>query len=295
MEDVLLAVVALALGKKTDEVAELAKSDEGKKTLTDLYKSKVTELKTESFDNGAKDREKKVKKEVETALKDTFGVKSTKEGQDLFDEIKADALKPEKLTDEAVKASPLFIALEKRAETAKVDAEKEFDGKLKEFEANSNKAKTTEDFVGDAMKAFHGLRPLLSKDETRKANQEAIFAQAVRDGYEFEKLDDKSWLIKKDGKRLEDGAGNRVKFDDFVREKTLANFDIAEADERSSTGDEPGSGAGKGGSPDKTYKGAAPKTEDAFMKIQQDKTIPAAERLEIAKVYNAEAGNSATL
>ena len=295
MEEVLLAVVALALGKKTDEVAELAKSDEGKKTLTDLYKSKVAELKTESFDNGAKDREKKVKKDVETALKDTFGVKSQKEGQDLFDEIKADALKPEKLTDEAVKASPLFIALEKKAETAKTDAEKEFDARLKEFETETNKKKTAEDFVSDAMSAFRGLKPILSKDETRKTNQEAIFAQAVRDGYEFEKLEDKSWLIKKDGKRLEDGAGNRVKFDDFVREKTLANFDIAEADERSSTGDQPGTGGGSGGSTGKKYQGAAPKTEAEFMKIQQDKSIPAVERLEIAKVYNAANGATSTL
>lgn len=295
MEEVLLAVVALALGKKTDEVAELAKSDEGKKTLTDLYKNKVTELKTESFDNGAKDREKKVKKEVETALKDTFGVKSTKEGQDLFDEIKAESLKPEKLTDEAVKASPLFIALEKKVETAEGDAKKEYETKLKEFETTSKKEQTTGEFLADAFKEFDKLKPILSKDETRLANQRNIFAQAVKDGYEFERLEDKSWLIKKDGKRYEDQGGNRVKFEDFVREKTLANFDVAEADERSSTGDEPGSGAGKGGSTEKVYKGAAPKTDADFMKIQQDKSIPAAERMEIAKVYNAEAGTSATL
>jgi hypothetical protein len=293
MEELLLAVVAFVLGKKTDEVAELAKSDDGKKQLTELYKAKVKDIKTESFDNGAKDREKKVKEEVENALKTTFGVTSTKTGQELFEEIKSETAKPEKLSEDAVKASPLYIALEKKVETAKTDFEKELQAKVKEIETNTKKEKTTEEFIADAFKEFEGLKPILSKDETRLANQRKIFADAVRNGYEFERLEDKTWLIKKDGKRLDDSAGNRVKFEDFIREKTLENFDIAEADERTSTGNDAGSGGQ--GQTTKVYKGAAPKNEAEFMALQRDKTIPAAERKEIADAYLKTTGESTTL
>lgn len=297
MDEVLLAVVALALGLKTDEVAALLKADEDKakvkENLTTLYKGKVKDIKTESFDNGASDREKKVKTEVENALKTTFGVTSTKKGQELFDEIKADALKPEKVTEEAVKASPLYIALEKKVETAKTDAQKEFDDKLKELEKEGKTKETIGEVLKDAFDEFDKLKPIVSKDAVRLANQKNIFANSVKEGYEFERLADKSWLIKKDGKRLEDDGGNRVKFEDFIREKTLQNFDVAAADERTSTGDEPG--GNKDGVTVKVYKGEAPKNEAAFMAIQKDKTIPAAERKLIADEYLKTTGETSTL
>jgi hypothetical protein len=292
-----LAVVALALGKKTDEVAELLKSDEDKakvkESLTKLFKDKVKDIKTESFNNGASDREEKVKTEVEKALKTTFGLTSTKKGQELFDEIKSEAVKPERLSEEAVKASPLYIALEKKVETAKGEAETEFNEKIKALETEGKQKETIAEVLKDAFDEFDKLKPILSKDGTRLANQKNIFANSVKEGYTFERLADKTWLIKKDGKRVENETGDRVKFEDFIREKTLQNFDIAAADERTSTGDEPG--GDKGGATVSVYKGPKPKNDAEFFAIQKNKDIPAAERKVIADEYVKDTGQSTTL
>jgi len=288
---IITGLLTVALQTVPEELAELLeKSDENEvdekeflKVFREKDKERVGNLKKTAHDDGFKKAEKKVKTEVETALKEKFSVDSDKQGEELFDEIletasKKDGGKGKPLTDDDVKKHPLYLGLENQMKGVEKKVKEEYETKIQDLQKQHSREKVVGTVSKKAMEIFEGLNPVLSGDAAKAANQKKAFAERFT-SHDWEEANGEFFAIGKDGKREEDEHGHAITLSKMVKSTAETLYDFKAASDRSS----PGENDKDKGKSKTAYTGKLPKTQVEFEAMANDRTIPLADRKAIVE------------
>lgn len=186
--------------------------------LNDAHREELTQ----KFNDGHAKAKKEERKKYEDEIRDTFGVDSKAMGIDLIKDVLAQGSKDD------VKRHPDYIALERKLQSEYIPKE---DYEVVKGEFDSFKTKVERDTVmsrvkQDGRSLFHAMNPVLSKDSKRRMNQEGEFLSKL-ESFNYQLQDDGNHLVlDSNGKRVTNENMNPVSFQDFVKEKTLAYFDV---------------------------------------------------------------------
>ena len=291
-QKILTGLLSKAYKFDDGKIAELLKEADGV-TDASIIASLLTEdatrvnvLKTpksgETYNDGYAKAKKEVLTDLEAQLKTTHGIQSDKKGVELIDEIittKSESKGGDKgeITDDVVKKHPAFITMEKTFKQQLTDKEKELETKTKEYDGKFAKLETFTNVKSKADDIFQALKPILPKNTTVAQNIKNQFLKEL-EAYDYEKQTDGTFIVSKDGKRLEDSHGHSRDFDDIV--KTVAgNYFEFEANNGGKT-------AGNNNDKDLVKPDINNvKNETDATKIALDKTIPLADRLKALEDY----------
>lgn len=258
MKELFMAYLGKTLNIPVDRLAEILfkKSDDGTitdepadgvlETLSKLDSERIGKVKSDTktaFDNGFKKAQADVSQQWEKMIREKFGVDSDKQGEELLDAAFQIVAKPPKSTDDQIKASPLYVALERKyredLEAATAEREKALEELKVEFQKSGyrNSAKS---ILKDRLLS---RKPNLSKDPAKAEKMINVFLQQF-DGYDFEPMDN-GFIPMKDGKRVENEHGHPITLETLS--DTVANsfFDFQVQEDKGNGGNknEPGGGA----------------------------------------------------
>lgn len=230
MTDDEAAALLDADGNITDTAFDtLAKKD--RERLARLNETHKEEL-TLKFNDGHSKAKREERAKYEDEIKTHFGIDSKAIGVDLIKDVVSQGSKND------VKTHPDYLALERKLQNDYIKRE---DYDVVKGEYDSFKQKVERDSMlsrvkQDGKSVFYGLNPVLSKDKQRALNQEQEFLRKLED-YNYQVQPDGNHLIlDKDGKRIVNENMNPVTFQDFVKEKTLAYFDVQEQEPAGNSG-----------------------------------------------------------
>ena len=250
---------------KADAVDKLAEIDAQRiKAIKDAHKEELTRMHDDGYSKGKGESLSKWEKQ----LKEELGLQSDAKGIDLVKEAISKNTKIE-IDEEKIKLHPKYLELEKKlngeympkSEYDKVKSEYDEFKKLIETTNINNAVKR------DAILIFKSLKPVLSKDPVKAANQESDFVNKLV-SHEFELQTDGNHIIKVNGKRLETANGYPVSFADFVKSEAQKYYDFEQQDPRGNAGN--GGAGGSGGGVNITI----PKTEKEYILMLANETDP---------------------
>lgn len=272
-----------------DDVEEI---DE--KSFIELLVSKQSEVIKDRFDRGYQSAESKVLKTLEKEIRSEFGIDSAElKGIDLvraaIDSAKEEAGKSapkSKLTDDDVKKHPLYLELEKAKKTEVETLKTEYETKIK-AELDSREYERllgTVDQEADKIFATLGT-PVLPEDATiaQKHKQKLLFDELR--GFKFQKNGDDVIVLKQDGTRVEDKAGNAKSLKDIVAEIAKGNFVFKASEDRKSAGNGGDSGSNGSNGGTKKFTGNAPKTAQEYVGLLTSNELSIEQKSEIKEVY----------
>ena len=193
---------------------------------------------------------------LERELKDEFGIKATdKKGKDLIKEILASRTKGgDPLTEETVKAHPLYLKLEEHANALPKTFEEQMKAQAEAIRAEFKAERDFDRVRASAMKTFKGMNPILPKNEDVANAQLTLLDQALK-GLKYQLMEKDGEIadivpMKADGSgRLEDAHGHPVKFEALIKTIGAKYFEFAEGQQREGADDpnRKGRESGKGG------------------------------------------------
>ena len=282
-EDVLIGLLSTSYKLDDTGVASLKEEDgsfkdEALDHLTKLDADRVAALrgdieriKSDRYSQGQRETMEKLERE----LKETFGIKTTDaRGVDLVKAIIATKVQgATTLTEEQVKAHPLFLKLEE--EYGKVpqtieEREKAIEAKLR---AEWKSERDLGHVLDRARSVLKGMNPILSKDETKAAAQMTLLDSYMK-GHKYDLPVDKDGqvtdivVLKADGSgRLEDAHGHPVKFEALVKEGASKFYDFSDDEGRRGAPDPSKKGSGSSGEDESTYD---PKTVAEYAQLWED-------------------------
>lgn len=282
---------ALELGADATEVDD--------KKFFEFLVDKQGKIVKEREDRGYQRAQKTVLQNLEKDLRKTYGVEDADlQGTELVEHI-VNAVKEDaaakggksKLTDDDIKKHPLYLELEKtkkkETETLKAEYEtkikaeadaREYDRLLSSVDSEAEKIFTS---IGDA---------ILPEDASIAAKHKKRLLLDELKAFKFQKNGDEILVLKEDGTRYEDKAGNPVSFKDLVTTTAKQNFQFKAAQDRKSPGGDnnPPKDFDKGA---KKYTGAAPKDANDYVKLLTDNSLAPDVKAEIKEVYGAQFHN----
>lgn len=225
---------AKVMGMADDEAAALLDADgniksEAWDTFASRDKERIRRLKDEhkddlttKFNEGHAKAKREERAKFEDEIRSHFGIESNAQGLDLI----KDALSVGSKDD--VRTHPEYLALEKKLQNEFIPKD---DFEIIKSEYDTYKTQVERDKVfgrvkTDAKTIFHGLNPILPKDQKRASNQETEFLNKLEQ-YDFQLQPDGSHVVlTKEGKRLTNDNENPVGFTELVKNLTLAYFDV---------------------------------------------------------------------
>lgn len=221
--------------------------------------------KAESYSRGKREALEGLERE----LKDEFGIKATdKKGKDLIREILASRTKGgDPLTEETVKAHPLYLKLEEHANALPKTFEEKMKAREEEVRAEFKAERDFDRVRASAMRTFKAMNPILPKNEDVANAQLTLLDQALK-GLKYQLVEKDGEIadivpMKADGSgRLEDAHGHPVKFEALIKTIGAKYFEFAEGEQREGADDpnRKGKESGKGGG-DKAFD---PKTVEQY-------------------------------
>lgn len=247
MSDVLKAVLKTVFGSTDEQIAGiLAKPDEEQTAeILEIDRSRVAAFKdkeTKAFDNGHKKGKGETLTEREKELRSKFEIDDdTLTGDNLIEQI---VLKKSgsgsggktKLTDDEIKAHPLYIALQEQAKKDVKAKETEWETKYNAYESNIARNERLGKAKAQAETILNGMNPILPKNADVASNLKNLFGSQLEDyDYDFQ---EGVIVVKKDGKVVEDAHGKRVNFEDIVKNISGKFFEFAESTERGNAGND---------------------------------------------------------
>ena len=129
---------------------------------------------------------------------------------------------PSKLTVEELKGHPAVISLLTEKDKSFKDREKEIMKEFDDFKKGIERKETFNDVSKRALAILDGLNPILSEDKNKANNQRNILIN------ELQKLDYQpdgdSYIPLENGKRLEDGHGHGISFENLVKNLSLIHI-----------------------------------------------------------------------
>lgn len=266
------ALLEKADGEEFDVKAELS-------NLLESDKKRITSLKTDAFNDGHKKGKSESLSDLEKQVRSEFSIQDDSiKGIDLIKAVHSLDREPGKggVTDDDVKKHQLFIQLQKQLDDSKKNLDTRVEEALKEAETKFNRERTMTEVKAKALEVFDSLNPVLSDDPERAKNQKAVILRDI-EGYDFDKAEDGSFIIKKDGKAIADDHGNLLDFNSLVKTTASSYFDFKVSTERGSEGNK-----------SKTTGGSisVPKNEDEYVRYISDTSIPLEDRNAVRDAWN---------
>ena len=265
---------------KADALDHLTKMDADRVAA---LKGDVEKVKADTYSRGKREALEGLERE----LKDEFGIKATdKKGKDLIREILASRTKGgDPLTEETVKAHPLYLKLEEHANALPKTFEEQIKAREEAIRAEFKAERDFDRVRASAMRTFKGMNPILPKNEDVANAQLTLLDQALK-GLKYQLVEKDGEIadivpMKADGSgRLEDAHGHPVKFEALIKTIGAKYFEFAEGEQREGADDpnRKGKESGKGGG-DKAFD---PKTvaeyADEWQRITDTEKEPAKRR-----------------
>lgn len=247
-------------------------------------KPDVEKIKIDQYKKGVSDSLTKLEKE----FKEKTGFVSDKLGVELFLDYAAEQAKStSRVTEDVIKKHPVYITALDKLKQEREEAIKAEQEKLTQFQQELSKKETFNSVSKKAVELFLSFNPVLSPDQLKAKNQINDFVEKLKNAdYDIqgEKI-----IITKEGKLLEDGHGNRVEFDKFVRGIADTYYDFHKSDPKNS----PNNGNQGQQQPRNGSTVVVPKSEAEYNKVILDKSIPLEERTKISEAYlQQKAGNN---
>lgn len=212
-----------------------------KKLQADVKPSLDQKEKEAQFSRGKKE----ALEELENEVKEKFGLQeSENKGFDLVAEAikKETKSKPDKLTDEDVKKHSVYLDLEKNS--VPKSKYEELENTHNEFIKNQEKSEILSKVNETALEQLELLEPIHSKNPIVKANRIKDFLEKLKQWDYQPQPDNNHLIIDGNGNRLEDGHGNPISFNDFIKENASLYFDFQIQTNKGSPGNQNGDGSG---------------------------------------------------
>lgn len=233
--------------------------------------------------------ERKLKGNLEELIKTTFGLEDVE-----YDGIEAylEAAKAKvsstsssgALTEDDIKKHPVYLKLERENRKSIDNLKKEHETAIANIQQEFEKGKILDEVVAVGMKHFDSLKPILSSDPKKAANQRKLVEEIIRKN-NYEKNTDGYLPLTADGKRIEDEFKNPVTFEKHIEALTGELFDFQVGEERKSPNEDLGGGGenngGGTGSTLKKYRGALPKNQKELNQLLFDSKIEIEQRQEL--------------
>lgn len=237
---------------KDEESGELELKDGAMDIILEYDSKRVARLReeanrgaTEKFDQGYQKAQKEVLSKFEKELRDEFKIETDKQGKDLISEIISTASKGGDITEETLKTHPLYLKLEKSQKNAFDQQYQELKEEYEGFRSNIEREKALSGVLSKGRSAFMSLNPVLSDDKSKAEKQTQMFLNILK-GYDYVPEGD-TFVIKNGDTRLEDGHGNPLSFENFVKQKAGELFDFNVQQNRQGTGNQHQSAGGGSG------------------------------------------------
>lgn len=291
LKQILAGMLTTVYKMSDEEVAALLEKADGEEfdvqsklnKLLELDKSRVSSLKTDAFNDGHKKGKSESLSDLEKQVRSEFSISDDSiKGLDLIKHVhsldRGESGKG-KLTDDDIKKHQLFIQLQKQLDDSKKEVETKVAEALKEAETNFNRERTLGEVKSKALEVFESLNPVLSEDPERAKNQKAVILRDI-EGYDFDKAEDGSFIVKKDGKAVTDDHGNLLDFNSLVKTTASSYFDFKQSKERGSEGNK---SKGSGGSI------GLPKTEEEYRAYISDPKNSLEDRQAVKEAWNNKA------
>ena len=254
LQKMIFAFLSATLKLDATAAASLLNEDgspkpEALQTLLDKDAARVaafTAKQTEHFNNGFAKAKSEVLGAFETDLKSKLKVTSDKKGLELVDEIIEqikEANKKGDITPDDIMRSQTYKDLQTKAEADIKKATDELSQKLAAQETQQKKKETFETVKAKAKAALEAMKPILSTDPAKAANQMEWFFNELAQ-YEYEIKADGSITPMKDGKLVQNAQGYTRPMDDIAKEIAEKYYDFNAADPR---GTPPGKGSDPAG------------------------------------------------
>lgn len=282
-----------AIGMADGQIAALFNADgtellaEAANTLTQHDATRIgkfkTDSKTEGFNQGHQKGFSEGATKIEEEVKAKFAITSDKKGIELFDEIIAEKSKPVKseLEEDKVKAHPAFVSMRDLLEKKVKETEATWKTKYEDRDKTIAKEQTFKSVLDKARAQVISLKPILPKDAAKAEKQMELLVMELAKLEYNDDADKKGYIILKDGKSLEDANGNRIQFDQLVKNIASGIWDFEEGTQRS-TGANNNDGGGAGANKNINVK--TPTTEKEYMEaIANEKD--AEKRMAIDEAY----------
>ncbi len=299
-KELLTGFVSKTLNMDESEVASLYNEDgtlkaDAKETLLAKDADRIKAIKeaapsTKAIQDQYLKGKKDGKEELETVVRTTFGIQSTKIGAELISEARAKISEPGTVTEDVVKKHPAFIGMEERLRKEADDKIAAAEARVKEVESNFQTKEQKKELAKTATSILSELKPILPKTQSKADRQVNDFADRItsRKWAEFEKNGVKDYyLLKDDGSPAEDAHGNKQWIKDVVKAEADAFFDFETADNRSAPPDPKKTGAN-------TSTATKPATEAEYIsrlaELDQIKDVKerATKKAELIKLYKGQ-------
>lgn len=226
-EDKLIELIYDKNGEGDDATFELKK--DALKLLKAQDVTRIDGLKqadSGKFEEGHKKATAEVMGKFEKAFKEKSGYSSDLQGVDLIMDWGASLKSTDNLTDDQLKVTPAWLAAEKKtSEVHKTELQTEKD-RFVTYETEVKQDKMLGVVKSAANTIFDAAKPILPKSPIIATNQKTLFLNQVTNGYNFTVDGNNVSAILVGDKRLEDGHGNNVQFDDFVKGKIGELYEI---------------------------------------------------------------------
>lgn len=268
--------------------------DKDKERVAKLTKSKAGQ----TFQDGYKKAKAEVLAAHEKEIREKFGIEDEElTGLELVAAViekEAPEAGKAALTEEVIKKHPVYLALEKEKKKALTEAEATWKAKLEEAQKGFKKTETLRSVNEQALKILTDLNPVLpGTPKVAQTVQKAWLKGFEGNGFEVDEDGNITAILDAEGKPLEDGHGNPIKFEDFVKSSAENYFEFKANNGGSNGGNDNdknkretgGSGGGAKGYPKGIKK---PTTIEELSAITNDSKIPVADRLATAEAWNAE-------
>lgn len=199
-------------------------------SIVELDKTRVADLSkkfgVEKFQEGYKKAKSEVLTASETAIKEHYGITSDKTGQELVDEIvRAKATEAGATTEDAIKKTPTYQALESRLKKEVADLKTAKESEIENLKKTYQKESTFSQVGTKAIDLLMSLNPVLPKNATVAETYKNDFLSELK-GYEYEISDGKT-LVMKDGKLLTDAHGHTLSYEDHIKGIASKRFEFA--------------------------------------------------------------------
>jgi hypothetical protein len=290
-KEFLIAFFGATLQRDSDAVASLLNEDGSIKedALTTAKNWHAEHLKAtrdrdgKTFDNGYKKAQSEVADKIEKRWKEVVGIDSDLKGDELIEAAKAKLTEQptpaSTLNDEAVKKHPAYVTREKELMKQVAAANEAKTAEIEKLQKDYTRKESLAKVYDKAETLFKTKNPILPADEAKAKRTIKSLLLEPLGGYDYE-INEQGEIVSitKEGKRLEDGNGNPVSFENLVLQKAQESFEFKEHKEKQSA---QGQGAqGTGAKPV-----VIPKTKEEYAKIISDTKIPIEERTAIQDAW----------
>lgn len=295
---VLIEVLAKALNIGPDEVRNLVfkQSDEGALTedfnedaaeiLTAKLSEHIAAVKKAAHDEGHKRGTQTSAKQTEKALRERLGLDSSLSGDALVSAVAERLEKAGENDENKIKASPLYLQLEKQMQERERQLIDEKEKAVNEILQRQEKEALTQKFRSNVFEQARALGVVLPQDQSKAERLLSVFFNA-----EFAEIvpqygpnGEVLALTKPDGQRVEDSLGHALTLEKLLKEKASAYFEISQQPPTGSAGNK-NTPPPPGQAPQNQYKGQVPQNEQEFNALYERLQGNPAERDEMVNAY----------